>query len=300
MRELLLTGAFSYSSKQLKTLEELGYNITYVQEEREELDVDPSIFDAVVCNALFLYNDIEKFTNLKMIQLTSAGFDRAPMEYIKKNNIKISNARNVYSIPMAEWAILKVLEIYKKSRVFYKNQEKKKWQKERELFELTDKTVSIIGFGNVGKEIAKRFRTFGAKIIGVDIRKIDSNYIDEYYLINDFDKVIKRSDVIILTLPLTKETRKIIDKKIIDQMKNDVVLVNLARGGLIDESDLVQALEEDKFLGVALDVFEEEPLGESPLWNYNKVIITPHNSFVSDQTAKRLYRLIVKGLRNTK
>src|SRR5690606_16220867 len=117
--KLLLTGAFKYSEEQLDSLKSLGYEILFIQDERVPLEVDVSDVDAVVCNGLFLYNDIKKFKNLKFIQLTSAGLDRVPLDYIKDQGIKIFNARGVYSVPMAEWVVLKILEIYKKSRKFY-------------------------------------------------------------------------------------------------------------------------------------------------------------------------------------
>ncbi|MEL7568504.1 MAG: NAD(P)-dependent oxidoreductase, partial [Clostridiaceae bacterium] len=285
---LLLTGAFKYNQDQLNKLESLGYEIILVQDERIPLDFDVSDIDAVVCNGLFLYNDISEFKNLKVIQLTSTGLDRAPLDYINEKEIQIFNARGVYCIPMAECVVLKILEIYKKSRLFYKNQELHKWEKQRILFELTDKTAAIIGFGNVGLEIAKRLKAFGVNIISVDIRKIESDYVDESLLINDIDQALEKSEVVVLTLPLTDETRHIIHKDKLDIMKDNAVLINVARGGVIDEAALIEALNGGKFFGVALDVFEEEPLGESPLWSFENVIITPHNSFVSDKVNERL------------
>lgn len=296
MRKLILTGAFKSNQEQLNKLEELGYEITFIQDERIPLNFDVSEIEAIVCNGLFLYNDISKFKSLKVIQLTSAGLDRVPLDYIKENGIKIYNARGVYNIPMAEWVILKILEIFKKSKFFYKNQEYHKWEKQRELLELTDKTALIVGFGNVGFEIAKRLKAFGVNIISVDIRKVESDYVDESFLIRDIDKALEKSDIIILTLPLTDETRHIINKEKIEIMNEHAVLVNVARGGIIDEDALINALNKGKFLGVALDVFEEEPLVESLLWDFKNVIITPHNSFVSDKTNERLFELIVKNL----
>lgn len=294
---LLLTGAFKYNQDQLNKLESLGYEIILVQDERIPLDFDVSDIDAVVCNGLFLYNDISEFKNLKVIQLTSTGLDRAPLDYINEKEIQIFNARGVYCIPMAECVVLKILEIYKKSRLFYKNQELHKWEKQRILFELTDKTAAIIGFGNVGLEIAKRLKAFGVNIISVDIRKIESDYVDESLLINDIDQALEKSEVVVLTLPLTDETRHIIHKDKLDIMKDNAVLINVARGGVIDEAALIEALNGGKFFGVALDVFEEEPLGESPLWSFENVIITPHNSFVSDKVNERLFELMVENLR---
>lgn len=294
--KLLLTGAFNYSEEQLNQLHNLGYEILYIQDEREPIHFDVSSIDVVVCNSLFLYQDITRFDSLKLIQLISAGLDRIPLDYIKKKGIKVFNAKDVYSIPMAEWALLKVLEIYKRSKEFYKNQEQHKWEKQRNLLELTDKTASIIGFGSVGLELAKRLKAFGVNVIGLGRRKIESEYLDETLLIKDIDEALKKSDIIVLTLPLTRETRHLIDKEKINIMKDKAVLVNLARGGVIDEVDLINALKEGKFLGVALDVFEDEPLGESLLWDFENVVITPHNSFVSDKVNDRLFELIIENL----
>ena len=156
----------------------------------------------------------------------------------------------------------KVLEIYKKSKQFYLAQDDHKWEKQRDLLELTDKTATIIGFGSVGTEIAKRLRVFGVNIIGVGRREVKSDLLDEYYTINNIDDVLRKSDIVILTLPLTKDIYHLIDTRKIADMKENSVLINVSRGGVIDEKPLIEALQEEKFLGVALDVFEGEPLSE--------------------------------------
>lgn len=296
--KLLLTGAFKYSEEQLNTIHSLGYEVTFVQDERVPLDIDVSEFEAVICNSIFLYNDITKFKNLRFIQLTSAGLDRVPLDYIKEKGIKLFNAKGVYSVPMAEWVVLKTLEIYKKSRQFYDNQVERKWDKQRDLLELTDKTASIIGFGSVGYEVAKRLKAFDVKVIGVGRRKIESDLLDEYYLIEDINEVLNKSDIVILTLPLTEETRHLIDKDKIQNMKNNSVLVNVSRGGVIDEAALIKAIQCGKFLGVALDVFEEEPLSKGNLlWDYENVVITPHNSYLSDKINEKLFESIINNLK---
>lgn len=296
--KLLLTGAFKYSVEQLETLRSFGYEIVFIQDERIPLEIDVSNIDAVVCNSLFVYNDIEKFKSLKLIQLTSAGLDRVPLEYIKKHNIKLFNAKGVYSVPMAEWVVLKILEIYKKSREFYESQSKHKWFKQRDLLELTDKTATIIGLGDIGTEVAKRLKAFGVKVIGIGRRKIESQFIDEYYLINQIDYALRKSDIVILTLPLTNETALLIDANRIRNMKDSSVLINVSRGGVIEEEALIEALRSNKFLGVALDVFSEEPLSnDNPLWDLDRLIITPHNSFVSDKNNDRLFKLITNNLK---
>ena len=107
---LLLTGCFKYSDEQMEVLCSLGYNVYFMQQEKKELPLEASKLDATVCNGLFLSHDIDQFSRLKFIQLTSAGFDRVPVDKIKARGMELFNARGVYSTPMAEWAMFRVLE----------------------------------------------------------------------------------------------------------------------------------------------------------------------------------------------
>lgn len=297
MKKLLLTGAFKYTLEQISILESLGYQITYIQDEREALQIDVSEFEVVVCNGLFLYNPIENFKNLKLIQLTSAGFDRVPMDHIKANGIQIYNAHGVYSIPMAEWVLLKILEIYKCSRFFYDQQRRKEWIKNREILELNEKKALILGYGSVGQEVAKRLCAFGVEISTITRKLVECSLVTKSYMIDELEEAVSRADIIILSLPYTRETHHLINKEIIKAMKDDCLLVNVSRGSIIDENALIESIDQGKFLGVALDVFENEPLStESKLWAMNRVIITPHNSFISDKINKRLFELIKYNL----
>lgn len=121
---ILITGAITLNENFKKNILDLNNNILFQQHEKDELICDYSWVEGVICNSLFLYHDITKFKNLKYIQLTSAGYDRVPLDYITKNNIKIYNAKGVYSIPMAEFVISSVLQIYKQNRFFNDNQKK--------------------------------------------------------------------------------------------------------------------------------------------------------------------------------
>jgi phosphoglycerate dehydrogenase-like enzyme len=297
MKNLLITEAFKCREEQLNKIKNIGYKIIFVKDERLPLKINVYKIEVVVCNRLFLYSNITDFKSLRFVQLTSVGMDRVPLDYIRAKGIKLCNAKGVYSIPMAEWAILKILEIYKKNKKFHKNQEQHKWKKQRDLLELTDKIVTLVGFGDVSREIAKRLKPFGVYVIGVGKRKIKSKLLDEYYLIDNIDEALRKSDVIVLTLPLTKNTLHLIDENRIIRMKNTCVLLNLSRGGIIDEAALVETLKRKMFLGVALDVFEKEPLDEdSPLWDFDNVFVTPHNSFISDRVNERMFELITKNL----
>ncbi len=295
--KILLTGAFNYSKENIKSIEGLGFDITFVQYEKDKVE-NPAQYDAVVCNGLFLYNDIKEFSNLKYIQLTSAGYDRVPMDYVLKQGIEIRNARGVYSIPMAEWAVLKILEIYKDSKGFYIKHAEKKWDKNRSLLELYDKNALIIGCGNIGTEIAKRLNVFGVNVVGVDIAEFESEYFSKISSFSELDKALSCADIVILTAPLTEQTKYMINAETILSIKDNTVLINLSRGDLINELDLIDAIENNKFLGVALDVFETEPLEKnSRLWDMDNVIITPHNSFVGEGNQHRMFDVMFKNMK---
>lgn len=294
--KLLITGAWKCTSEQLNQIEAMGHSIVFMQNEKDELPCAYEEVEGVVCNGLFLSHPIEKFTSLRYIQLTSAGFDRVPMDYVQAHGIEIHNARGVYSIPMAEFAISGVLQLYKQSEFFYKNQKKSVWEKHRGILELYGKTVCIVGCGNVGTECAKRFQTFGAKVIGVDLYPREDNAYEKTYPLSDIDNCLSKADIVVLTLPLTQETRHMMNDERLGLMKEGSVLINIARGAVVDENALLKSLD-NKLLGAVLDVFEQEPLdSDSALWQMENVIITPHNSFVGDGNAERLFSLIMSNL----
>ena len=244
-----------------------------------------------MCNGLFLYNPIESFNSLRLIQLTSAGLDRVPLDYIRAHGIELHNAAGVYSIPMAEFAVCGILQIYKQSRFFAANQFQHKWEKHRGLLELSGKRVCILGCGDVGHEIAKRLKAFGCHITGVN-RTVR--------VLPDFDAVLPLDalpdaaavcDILICCIALTLETCGIVCKAVFDRLHPNAIFVNVARGALADEAALTAWLQSGGH--AVLDVFEEEPLPEdSSLWGMENMILTPHNSFVGEGNRERMWEMI--------
>lgn len=294
---LLLTGAFTYAEEQFNTLSCLGYEIYFLQKETDELPLPANEIDAVVCNGLFLHHNIDTFVRLRFIQLTSAGLDRIPIEKIQTRNIILRNARGVYSIPMAEWALFCVLKHYKQAGYFISSQVTRQWQKNRELREIVGTKVAIIGAGSVGQEVAKRFYALGANVVGFDIRVSKISYFLDMRLIQELERCIAEFDTIIVTAPLTEETHHLLSENILMQLKEHAVLVNIARGAIIDQEALYRTLLNRPDIHAALDVFENEPLSiESPLWEMSNVFISPHNSFVSDGNMERMFNVIYNNL----
>lgn len=251
---LLLTGCFKYSEEQMQALRSLGYTIYFMQQEKKDLPLEASEVDATVCNGLFLSHDIAKFARLKFIQLTSAGFDRVPVEKIKARGIELYNARGVYSTPMAEWAIFRVLEHDKQGWFFRKEQESSRWTKHRGLREVAGTKVAVVGAGNVGQEVAKRFQAFGAETTGFDIHTNDTSGFNHMDLTENFRGRVGEFDVVVVTAPLLPSTRGLISREVLLTMKQNAILVNIARGGLIDEQAMCEVLDERKDLFAALDV----------------------------------------------
>ncbi len=288
----LVTGALQATGEELKQLEELGLEITFLQNERDEV-INPGQFEAVICNGLFLYTPIERFTGLRYIQLTSAGTDRVPMDYVCSQGIELHNATGVYSKPMAEWTIMRLLELYKNADKLFRNQS---WNKDRTWRELGGKTACIVGFGSNGKAIAKLLKAFDVNVCVVNRTKKESPFIDEYYPLDRLDEALGKADIVIMAIALADETRQLVNAERFAAMKDGAVFINAARGALVDEAALIDALG-TKLAGAALDVFAVEPLpDDSPLRQIPNLLISNHNSFVGENNHARLMNVIRKNL----
>lgn len=297
---ILVTGAWKQGKQQLAKLEEMGHSTVFMQNESDALPADPAWVEGMICNGIFLHHSIDLFPNLRYIQLTSAGFDRVPMEQVNRRGIQICNARGVYGIPMAEFAVGGVLQLYKNSRYFAENQKQHGWNKCRELLELWGKQVTVVGCGNIGQECAKRFAAFDTRVIGVDIFTAELPFFEKMYHISQLLEVLPQSDIVVLTLPLTEQTHHLFSGSAFEKMKPGAILVNIARGAVVDTQALIDALQ-SRLGGAVLDVFEEEPLNpQSPLWDMEHVLVTPHNSFTGDNNDRRLTDVILHNLQNNR
>lgn len=292
---VLVTGAFQLNSEELAALKAAGHRVFVHSDERSPVE-QPERYEAVVCNGLFLYNPIESFTKLRLIQLTSAGLDRVPLDYIRAHGIELHNAAGVYSVPMAEFAVCGILQLYKQSCFFAANQAQHKWEKHRGLLELSGKRVCILGCGDVGREIAKRLKAFGCHITGVNRTVREMPDFDEVFPLDKLAETAAACDILVCCIALTPETCGIVSEEIFGRLHDGVIFVNVARGALADETALTVWLQNGG--RAVLDVFAEEPLPESsPLWDMENVLLTPHNSFVGEGNRARLWETIKENLK---
>ena len=293
----LVTGALGATREELNMLEGLGLDITLHPDERQPV-ANPEQYEAAICNGLFQWNDIAAFSNLKYIQLTSAGYDRVPMDYVNAHGIAIHNAAGVYSGPMAEWTVMALLELFKNADKRRENRLARRWEKDRSWRELSGKTACVVGFGAYGQAVAKRLKAFDMTVRVVNRTKKDSPFADSFHPLEELEQVLAVSDVVVLAIALAEETESLIASQQIKAMKPGAVLMNAARGGLLDEDALADALQSGHLSGAALDVFRQEPLPESsPLWTAPNVILTPHNSFIGEGNHRRMMEVVKENFK---
>jgi len=236
---------------------------------------------------------------LKWIQLSSVGIDQVPVNYIKDKKIILTNNKGGYSIPIGEWITLKILEMLKNSRDFYEKQKMKKWKLDTSILELYGKTIGFIGTGSIAMEAAKRLKGFDVKILGLNTNGTPVEYFDKCYNRNELAYMLSLVDILILSIPYTEETHHLINNRALANISKGIYLVNISRGSIINEVDLINSLNEGKIIGAALDVFEEEPLKEdNPLWEMDNVIITPHNSWISEMGNERRFETIYNNMKS--
>jgi phosphoglycerate dehydrogenase-like enzyme len=298
MNVLLSTGSFKFSEQQIEKLRQIKDVTLWMQDdERKPILYDLSKVDYLATFNLLKEHNVDKYTRLKYVQSMSAGLDIFPLEKLKERNIPIINASGVYSVAISEFVIMRILQIYKQTRFFEKNQKVGAWKKSHNLLTLTDKRVAIIGYGDIGSNVAKRLSAFDAKIISINRSEKNDAYIDEHYHISKLNDVVSTCDIVVICAPHTEQTHELFNDEVFSAMKDTSVLVNIARGKLINENDLIKHLDAGRFLGVALDVTYDEPLLKtSKLWGYDNVYMSPHNSYYSDMILDNLFKYVYNNL----
>lgn len=219
--------------------------------------------------------------HLKWIQLTSAGADRLLGSGFIEDGIVVTTVSGLHATPIGEFVIGAMLQFAKGAHRTSRAQVRHEWTRFAPT-ELRGKTVGIIGMGHIGDEVARLAKAFGCRVIGTRRSATAitaTEYADEVRPASDLVRVLGESDYVVLSMPLTPETRGMIGERELRAMKPGAVLVNIARGPVTVEADLVRALREGWIAGAALDVFDREPLpADAPFWDMENVIVTPHIS----------------------
>lgn len=288
--------------EKLNSFGEYTYYETTLKEEVADRVKDAHI---VLTNKVVLDKEaLEKATKLELICEVATGYNNIDIEYAKEKDIAVTNVAGYSTSTVVQHTFSTALALMDEV-LYYDNFVKSGAYAESGLFtcldkpfhEIEGKTWGIIGLGNIGKRVAKIAEAFGANIIYYSTSGKNSS--NEYKRVS-FDELLAESDIISIHAPLNENTNKLINYEALSKMKKNAILVNMGRGPIVSEEDLVKALNEDLIKGAALDVFEVEPIKkDTPLLKINnkeKLILSPHIAWASIEARGRLFTEVIKNI----
>lgn len=289
--------ADSISEDALKGLKDLGVEVVEKTDiEHDELLNDISNYDGIIVRSRTkVRKDIigKAAGKLKFIVRAGVGLDNIDVDYALEMGIEVMNTPEASTNGVAELTIGYMLSLLRNIPRGTSSMKKKEWiKKELVGHELGGMTVGIIGLGRIGKRTALLLHCFGSKILGYDpyVDKMEGSDIEMV----DIDELLNRSDIVSLHIPHSEETHHMIGKEELRKMKNSAYLINCARGGIVDEEALYEALKNGDIAGAALDVFEVEPPRDSKLMELDNFICTPHLGAQAVEAKNRVGEEVVK------
>lgn len=279
---------------------DINYNISPEELARVISDYDILLGRATPATPRIEYPVLENSGKLKIIGIASVGLDQCDQEYIKGRGIHLLNLPGVNSISVAEHAIAMMLSSMRRIPVGYEEMKAGKWNKHgyTSARELRNKTLGIIGFGNIGKTVAEIAKGgFSMEILAYDPYISDEEFISNRAKKSTLNELLINSDIVTIHAPLTDETYHMIGENELNQMKKGSMILNLGRGGIIEEKALFNALANGPISQAALDVQEEEPCFASPLFDLPNFIATPHVAGLTEDALSRAgVRVVVEAL----
>ncbi len=289
----------------LSVFSKIGVFKAYPVTKREETAERVKDADIIITNKVIIDKEvIDKAKNLKLICVAATGTDNVDIEYAKKKGIAVTNVAgySTYSVVQHTFAMLfYLLEKLRYYDDYVKNGEYSKsdifTHTGRPFYQIKDKVWGIIGLGTIGREVAKVAQAFGARVI---YYSTSGKKREEKYPSVDLDTLLKISDIISIHAPLNERTKNLITYERLKLMKPTSFLLNLGRGGIVNEKDLARALDENLIAGAGLDVLEKEPIDpDNPLLhikNREKIYITPHIAWTGLEARKKLVEEILKNI----
>ena len=294
MYRILSTDGMAKSAAQ--KLKSLGYEVVEEFYEPDVLAEKVKEFDALVVRSATkvrapIIDAAASAGKLKIIIRGGVGVDNIDVDYAKSKGIAVANTPNASSASVAELAIAHLLALARFVSIANVTMREGKWEKKAyKGVELTGKTLGILGMGRIGRETAKRAEALGMKVIYAGrSKKEDLSY--EYV---GMDELLKRADAISLHMPAIKGQPPLVNAEFLSKMKDGAYLINTARGALVDEAALLDALDSGKLAGAGLDVYAEEPSKNERLLTHPKVSITPHIGGTTKEAQDRIGEEIVE------
>jgi phosphoglycerate dehydrogenase-like enzyme len=235
--------------------------------------------------------------SLRWLQSPGAGVDHPVFARVIERGVRLTNASGLHAEPIAQYIFAYVLH-WEREVARHLAQERARQYQVIVSGDLTSKTLGIVGLGGIGLAAARVGKAFGMRVIGIRRTPADTEAnVDLWLPPQRLHELLEASDYVVLCMPLTNATRNWIGAAELHAMRNDAVLINVARGGVVDEPALIEALREGRIRGASLDVTAEEPLPpDSPLWELDNCVITPHDAGYSPRANERLSALFFDNL----
>lgn len=246
------------------------------------------------------FSTVRKAPALQWLHVFNAGVDHPIYTEMLQRGVRLTTSAGSTAVPIAQTAITGLLMLARNFPRWLKAQQARRWDPMRPADfprDLVGQTALILGMGSIGSEIARLAQVLGLKVIGIRRSpKKPGDPVDEMHPPQKLAELLPRADCLILSCPLTSETRGLIDAAMLARLPQGACIINIARGEIIDETALIAALREGRLGGAYLDVFAKEPLTESPLWDLPNVLITPHNSAAAEGNDERVYQMFIANL----
>ncbi|VBB05864.1 Hypothetical protein LUCI_1075 [Lucifera butyrica] len=234
--------------------------------------------------------------NLKWVHALTAGVEGLLFPELQQSDIIITNSKGIHGIPVSEHVLSLLLAFTRGINLFIRQQQNKTWERVR-TDELYEKTIGIIGLGSIGREIAKKAKCLGMHVLATKRTLTNEIFVDKLLPPEQLPELLAAADVVVVALPLIEETRGLFTLEHFRAMKRSAYFINIARGPVVCQQDLITALQQELIRGAGLDVFEQEPLAaDNPLWEMPNVIITPHVAALSPFYLDRAIKLFAEDL----
>ncbi|MFL8711879.1 D-2-hydroxyacid dehydrogenase [Clostridioides sp. GD02377] len=285
-----------------RKLRELNFNVIEQFYEKDDLgdklkDVDVLVVRSATKVTKDVIDKALEGKKLKLIVRGGVGLDNIDVKYAEANGIKVMNTPNASSISVAELTIGQLFVLARFINTANVTMRDGKWEKKKyKGTEINGKTLGLIGFGRIAKEVAKRAELLGMDVIYTDIMGEAKGF--NKYRFCDMEEVLEKADFLSLHIPFDKNKGAVITEKEINKMKDGAYLINCARGGLVDEKDLLKALDEGKLSAAAIDVYEQEPTLNLDLVNHPRVSPTPHIGASTVEAQERIGEEIVNVIQD--
>jgi len=266
---------------------------------RTSHEADDRLADAEIVTGYYLDPDrIEEAPNLKLFQVLYAGTEHLPLEAFEDHGVTVTNASGVHGPNAAEQAIGGALALTRKFHVARRQAERGEWR-HFQANEMADSTATVVGLGPIGESIVSRLEGFDLETIGIRHTPEKGGPTDEVIGFDeaDLEAALARTEYLFLACPLTDTTRGMIDSAALDTLPPSAIVVNVARGPVIETDALVSAIRSNAIRGAALDVTDPEPLpADHPLWSFGNVLVTPHNAGHTPKYYERLADILARNV----